>query len=277
MPWLKEHDPRVGFASHTFTFESDYCRTNCNTPNRPTRIKALHDVPERARPRYLPARPVGLENVNITAVSLRACSAYIRRGYKVFSVTVEDIDRQLSLPEQPDLKKLLPPELLDFEDVFSPKEADKLPPHRPYDYDIKLIEGKMPPFGPLYAISRNELLALKSWLEENLRKGFIRPSSSAAASPVLFVKKPDGGLRFCVDYRGLNNISVKDRYPLPLTKESLNNLKGMKYFTKIDIISAFNNIRIKEGQEYLTTFRMRFGLYESLVMPFGLTRAPAIF
>jgi len=211
-------------------------------------------VPERARPRYLPARPVGLENINITAVSLRACSAYIHRGYKVFSVTIEDIDRQLSLPEQPDLKKLLPPELLDFEDVFSPKEADKLPPHRPYDYDIKLIEGKMPPFGPLYAISRNELLALKSWLEENLKKGFIRPSSSAAASPVLFVKKPDSSLRFYSDYYSLNNISVKDRYLLPLTKESLNNLKGIKYFTKIDIISTFNNIRIKEGQEYLTAF-----------------------
>ena len=126
-------------------------------------------------------------------------------------------------------------------------------------------------------MSCNELQALKAWLEENLKKGFIRPSSSAAASPVLFVKKPDGSLRFCVDYRGLNNISVKDRYPLPLTKESLNNLKGMKYFTKIDIISAFNNIRIKEGQEYLTAFRTRFGLYESLVMPFGMTGAPATF
>ena len=126
-------------------------------------------------------------------------------------------------------------------------------------------------------MSREELKALKEWLEENLQKGFIRPSSSPAASPVLFVKKPDGGLRFCVDYRGLNNISVKDRYPLPLVKESLNNLKGMKYFSKIDIIAAFNNVRMKEGQEYLTAFRTRFGLYESLVMPFGLSGAPATF
>jgi len=161
--------------------------------------------------------------------------------------------------------------------VFSPKEADKLPPHRPHDHDIKLLPGENPPFGPLYPMSRNELTVLKEWLEENLRKGFIRPSSSPAASPVLFVKKPGGGLRFCVDYRALNNISAKDRYPLPLIKESLNNLKGMKYFTKIDIISAFNNIRVKEGLEYLTAFRTRFGLYESLVMPFGLTGAPATF
>ena len=126
-------------------------------------------------------------------------------------------------------------------------------------------------------MSREELKVLKEWIEENLKRGFIRPSSSPAASPVLFVKKPGGGLWFCVDYRALNAITVKDRYPLPLTKETLNNLKGMKYFTKIDIISAFNNLRIKKGLEYLTAFRTRLGLFESLVMPFGLTGAPASF
>jgi len=126
-------------------------------------------------------------------------------------------------------------------------------------------------------MSRTELEALKEWLDENLKKGFIRLSSSAAASPVLFVKKPGGGLRLCIDFRAINNISVKDRYPLPLIKETLNNLQGMKYFSKIDIISAFNNVRMKEGQEHLTAFRTRFGLFESLVMPFRLTGAPATF
>ncbi|KAL9563874.1 hypothetical protein ACKAV7_011909 [Fusarium commune] len=126
-------------------------------------------------------------------------------------------------------------------------------------------------------MSREELRALREWLDENLRKGFIRPSSSPVASLVLFVKKPGGGLRFCVDYRALNNITVKDRYPLPLIKESLNNLSGMNYFSRIDIVSAFNNLRIRKGEEYLTAFRTRFGLFESLVMPFGLTGAPATF
>ena len=79
------------------------------------------------------------------------------------------------------------------------------------------------------------------------------------------------------DFRALNNLTVKDRYPLPLTTKTLNNLNGMKYFTKINIISAFNNIRMKEGHEYLTTFRTRFGLFESLVMPFGLIGAPTSF
>jgi hypothetical protein len=106
-------------------------------------------------------------------------------------------------------------------------------------------------------------------LEKNLPKEFIRPSSLSATFPVLFVKKADKGLRFCVIYRKLNNISVKNRYPLPLIKKSLNNLKEIKYFTKINIMSIFNNIRIKKEQKYLTAFRTRFSLYKFLIMPFG--------
>ena len=108
--------------------------------------------------------------------------------------------------------------------MFSLRLANKLPPYRPYDYEIKLKDGTEPRFGPLYTMSRDELRALRDWLEEQLKKGFIRPSSSPVASPVLFVKKPGGGLRLCIDFRAINNLTVKDRYPLPLTIETLNNL-----------------------------------------------------
>lgn len=277
LPWLKEHDPVTGWSANSMLFNSEYCRKNCNTPFKPTKIKALNDVPPKARPEYLPNRPDGLNSRDIAKVSLQACAAYARRGYQMFTISVEDIESALKAKEEINLDTQLPEEFRDFKDVFSPQEAERLPPHRTYDHDIKLQEEKLPPFGPLYPMSRDELKVLKEWLEENLRKGFIRPSSSPAASPVLFVKKPGGGLRFCVDYRALNALTVKDRYPLPLTKESLNNLKGMRFFTKVDIISAFNNLRMKKGQEYLTAFRTRFGLFESLVMPFGLTGAPATF
>ncbi|KAH7465211.1 hypothetical protein FOMA001_g17129 [Fusarium oxysporum f. sp. matthiolae] len=166
---------------------------------------------------------------------------YVTRlaSYPMIDRALQDKSEDLRLPE----------ELQEFQDVFSPKEAEKLPPHRAGDHHIELIPGGKLPFGPLYGMSREELTALREWLDENLRKGFIRPSSSPVASPVLFVKKPGGGLRFCVDYRALNNITVKDRYPLPLIKESLNNLSGMKYFSRIDIVSAFNNLRIEKGQQ----------------------------
>jgi hypothetical protein len=202
---------------------------------------------------------------------------YSRRNWQLFTVIIEDINRYLQNASPPEPRDLLLEELKDYADVFSPKKAEKLPPYRNYDHNIRLQKGKTPPFEPLYPIFRNKLIALKEWLKKNLRKRFIRPSSSPAVSPVLFVKKADRGLCFCIDYRGLNNISVKNRYPLPLIKEFLNNLKKMKYFTKIDIVFAFNNIRIKKGQKYLIAFRTRFSLYEFLMMLFGLTEAFAIF
>ncbi|KAK7570621.1 hypothetical protein V3481_007378 [Fusarium oxysporum f. sp. vasinfectum] len=275
MPWLKQHDPQVGFAAHTFTFNSPYCQRFCNTPTRPAKIKALQTVPKKFLRRMEQNIPPSLRQKDILPISLRAVKLYSqRKRCHFFTVTLEQIDRTL---QKDNCKVNLPEELLEFQDVFSPKEAEKLPPHRVGDHHIELTPGSKLPFGPLYGMSRDELTALREWLDENLRKGFIRPSSSPVASPVLFVKKPGGGLRFCVDYRALNNITVKDRYPLPLIKESLNNLSGMRYFSRIDIVSAFNNLRIEKGQEYLTAFRTRFGLYESLVMPFGMTGAPATF
>ena len=275
MPWLKQHDPQVGFAAHTFTFNSPYCQKFCNTPAKPAKIKALQTVPKKFLRQLEQNIPPSLRRKDILPISLQAVRLYSQRTRcRFFTVTLEQIDRALQ-DKSEDLR--LPEELQEFQDVFSPKEAEKLPPHRAGDHHIELIPGGKLPFGPLYGMSREELTALREWLDENLRKGFIRPSSSPVASPVLFVKKPGGGLRFCVDYRALNNITVKDRYPLPLIKESLNNLSGMKYFSRIDIVSAFNNLRIEKGQEYLTAFRTRFGLYESLVMPFGLTGAPATF
>lgn len=110
---------------------------------------------------------------------------------------------------------------------------------------------------------------------ENLKKGFIEPSTSSFASPVLFVKKPGGGLRFCVDYRALNAITNKNVYPLPRIDDSLSQLLGAKIFTRLDLRGAYNQIRIKPGDEPKTAFRTRYDLYQYKVMPFGLTNAPA--
>jgi hypothetical protein len=126
-------------------------------------------------------------------------------------------------------------------------------------------------------MSRDESEELLRELKSQLDSGFIRASRSPAASPVLFVKKPGGGLRFCVDYRGLNAITVKNRYPLPLITETLARLSRARKYTKLDIISAFNRLRIKDGDEWKTAFRTRYGLFEYLIMPFGLCNGPASF
>ena len=118
---------------------------------------------------------------------------------------------------------------------------------------------------------------LRRYLQENLNKGFIRPSKSPAGAPILFVPKKDGSLRLYVDYRGLNKITVKNRYPLPLMGEILDRVNGATVFSKIDLKDAYYRIRIRPGDEWKTAFRTRYGHYEYLVMPFGLTNAPAAF
>ena len=126
-------------------------------------------------------------------------------------------------------------------------------------------------------MSKAELLVLRKTLIELLEKGFIRASSSLAAAPIIFVKKPGSGLRFYVDYRGLNAISKKDRYPLPLIGDTLRLIASAKWVSKVDVISAFYRIRIRKGDEWKTAFRTRLGSYEWLVTPFGLCGAPATF
>ena len=96
IPWLKMHDPRIGFASHTFTFDSEFCRQNCNMPERPMKVVAMHDVPARARPENLPNRPEALSRWDVAPITARACSAYLRKGYAAFPVTVEESDEHLS-------------------------------------------------------------------------------------------------------------------------------------------------------------------------------------
>jgi hypothetical protein len=126
-------------------------------------------------------------------------------------------------------------------------------------------------------MSETELKLLKDYIDDMLGKGFIRPSSSNAGAPVLFAKNPNGSLRLCVDYRGLNRITKKNRYPIPLINDLIDRLKDAQVYTKIDLRAGYNNIRIAPGHEYKTAFRTRYGLFEYLVMPFGMTNSPATF
>jgi hypothetical protein len=126
-------------------------------------------------------------------------------------------------------------------------------------------------------MSRTELVVLKEWLEENMSKGGICQSSSAFAAPVLFAKTPAGRLWFCIDYRDINSKTIKNRYPLPLIKETLNLSVKAKIYTKLDVRSAYNLLQVKEGDEHKLAFRTRYGLFEPTVMQFGTTNATAEF
>lgn len=160
--------------------------------------------------------------------------------------------------------------------IFSLQDS-VLPPRRVYDIAIDLKDGCEAPFGGLCNLALNEQMELKSYLNGLLEKGFIRPSKSAAAAPIFFAKVPGKKNRPCVDYRGLNKVSRRDSYPIPVMSWLLNQLKGCKRFAKIDLKAAFNLLRVKEGDEWKTAFRTPWGLFDYLVMPFGLANAPACF
>ena len=144
----------------------------------------------------------------------------------------------------------VPAEYLDFADVFSPDLASELPEHTGInDHAIELVDSQQPPYGPIYSLGPVELETLKAYIETNLANGFIRPSKSPAGAPILFDRKSDGSLQLCVDYPGLNNLTIKNWYPLPLIGESLDRLGRAKRFTQLDFTSAYHRMRIRKRDE----------------------------
>ena len=173
--------------------------------------------------------------------------------------------------------KGVPSEYLALQGVFNKARATSLPPHRPYDCAIDLLPGTSPPRGRLFSLSAPETKAMDKYINDSLAAGIIRPSSSPAGGGFFFVDKKDKTLRPCIDYRGLNDITIKNRYPLPLIASAFELLQGATVFTKLDLRNAYHLVRIREGDEWKTAFNTPSGHYEYRVMPFGLTNAPAIF
>ena len=187
-------------------------------------------------------------------------------------------------PDRPDesdsnvaADRLAAPVLASYADVFPSDLPAGLPPQRDVDHRIELEPGAVPPSRPTYRLSPAELDELRKQLADLETHGFIQPSKSPFGAPVLFVKKKGGELRMCIDYRALNKITIKNKYPLPRVDELFDRLHGAQYFSKIDLRSGYHQVRIDPADVPKTAFRTRYGHYEFLVLPFGLTNAPATF
>ena len=164
----------------------------------------------------------------------------------------------------------------DFLDVF-PEELLGITPERKVDISIEILLGTTPIYRAPYRMAPTELKEIKIQLQELLDKGFIRPSVSLWGAPILFVKKKYGTLWMCIDYRQINKVKVKNKFPLPRIEDLFDQLKGASVFSKIDLRSGYYQLRLKDVDVPKTTFRTRYGHYEFLVMPFGLTNAPTTF
>lgn len=164
----------------------------------------------------------------------------------------------------------------EFSDVF-PEEIAGIPPVRDVEFSVELVPGTVPISKAPYRLAPTELKELKDQIQELLEKGFIRPSVSPWGAPILFVKKKDCSMRLCIDYRELNRVTVKNKYPLPRIEDLFDQLEGASIFSKIDLRSDYHQLKVREEDVSKTAFRTRYGHYEFMVMPFGLTNAPAIF
>jgi hypothetical protein len=163
-----------------------------------------------------------------------------------------------------------------FLDVF-PKEFPGIPPDHEIEFDIKLVPGTAPIYMRPYRMAANQLAELKEQLQEFLDKGYIRPSASPSGAPVIFVPKKDGMQRMCVDYHSLNEVTIKNKYPLPRIGDLFDQLKEACVFSKIDLRSGYHQLKIIASDIPKTTFITRYGVYEYMVMSFGLTNAHAYF
>src|SRR6202023_1342438 len=189
------------------------------------------------------------------------------------------ISQELSYkPENKKAKIELPEAYEEYRSVFEKEPSERMPMQRRWDHAIDLKPDFIPKDCKIYPMSPIEQEKLNEFLEENLRKGYIRPSKSPMASAFFFVSKKDSDkLRPCQDYRRLNEGTIKNAYPLPRVGDLLDKLKGAKIFTKLDLLWGYNNVRIKIGDEWKAAFKTNKGLYEPLVMFFGLCNSPATF
>ncbi|KAL0536475.1 hypothetical protein IC582_025424 [Cucumis melo] len=200
--------------------------------------------------------------------AIRASKLLSQGTWGILASVVDTREVDVSLSSEPVVR--------DYPDVF-PEELPGLPPHREVEFAIELEPGTVPISRAPYRMAPAELKELKVQLQELLDKGFIRPSVSPWGAPVLFVKKKDGSMRLCIDYRELNKVTVKNRYPLPRIDDLFDQLQGATVFSKIDLRSGYHQLRIKDEDVPKTAFRSRYGHYEFIVMSFGLTNAPAVF
>ncbi|KAJ3015341.1 hypothetical protein NUW54_g1068 [Trametes sanguinea] len=248
--WIEHHNPSIDWQKKLIEFNR--CPIECQHVIEKGERLFMFNIPS-----FLQSRAV-----QIQARSSVAMDIAIEQNKSRTAKSFEDI---------------VPEHYQDFRDVFDEATFSTLPGHRPWDHAIELLPDAKPYCRKIYPMSLDEQKALDHFLEENLRTGRIRPSKSPWGAPFFFVKKKDGKLRPVQDYRKLNEMTKKNKYPLPLMIELIDWLKGAKYYTKLDIRWSYNNVRMKEGDEKKAAFITNRGLYEPLMMFFSLTISPATF
>ena len=250
MPWLVAHNPEINWK--TGEVKMTRCLSLCGR----VRIK------EKERKKK-GKRVVTLEKEKIVRWAIDDKEDWGRE---------EEIEK-----DHRKIKEMVPRKFLKWRKVFGKVKSERMPTRKVWDYAIDLKETFKPRKERIYPLSKNKREEVQNFVEDQLRKGYIRLSKSPQTLPVFFIRKKDGSKRMVMDYHNLNDQIVKNNYPLPLITDLIDNMGSKKIFTKIDLRWGFNNVRIKEGDEWKGAFTMHVGSFEPTVMFFGITNSPATF
>jgi len=267
LPWLRRFNPHINWRTGQVHIDDDVLSTDDEETEERSQNPTQTDMSRL--PSGMDPPPKGTKHKQ--KGPRRVLGRMVKQLYEL------DKDLRRQEPKVKDRLTNIPEEYRKYHQLFEEELETGLPQHGQWDLKIEIRDGENPRFGRLINLNEKELATLRKYLEEMLRKGYIRRSKSSAGYPVFFVPKKNGELRLVIDYRQLNDITLKDRTPLPLITEMKDRLHGMSWFTALDLKGAYNLIRIAPGHEWKTAFRTKYGLFEYLVMPFGLTNAPAAF
>ncbi len=295
MPWLQQFNPDIDWRKHAFTVRNTI---DCDEEPKKKRTTGTMDLmmkrttemtaednidqpierteeltEERTKKLTEPPTEGSTKTTNFAMISARQLKRHIHQKCDCFLVVIRDHQKKNFGEVDPEIRTLLN----HYDDVFVNDLPPTLPPERETDHQIHLESGHSPPWKRPYRLTQKEQDELKTQLEDLLEKGFIRPSNSPFGAPVLFVKKKDGSFRMCIDYRALNKITIKDKYPLPMIDDLLDRLCGATIFSKIDLKKGYYQVRVADEDIPKTAFCTRYGSFEFLVLPFGLTNAPPTF
>ena len=293
-PWFKENNPEIEWTTGHINWRKE------KSP-KPT----IEEIPDEDRDKNQTSQPIIMENPEFPISDPQEekgkwikMAKTLKHDLPIFSLDLYEDDgeeveevwiyakgtlatelaiQENSKKDELTTEQMVPTEYHEYLDIFSEEKANRFPDSRPWDHKIEMKEGFEPKSFKNYNLTPEEQIELDKFLKENLDKGYIRTSQSPMASPFFFVKKKDGKLRPCQDYRYLNEWTIKNAYPLPLISEIMDKLKDAKYFTKLDVRWGYNNVRIKEGDQWKAAFKTNRGLFEPTVMFFGMCNSPATF